>query len=67
MAVLKVVLLAFGAAIAALGLIALVYTPFSHPDGDVPGSMGYWVGLSLLALGVGLCFVGAAIRRPAQR
>jgi hypothetical protein len=64
MAVLKIGLLAVGTAVAGLGLVTLVYTPFSHPDGDAPSSMGYWAGFSLLALGAGLCFVGAAIRRP---
>lgn len=63
MAVVRIVLLAVGAPIAALGIVALIYTPFSHPEGDVPQSMGYWVGFSLLALGVGLCFVGQAVRR----
>ena len=53
-----------GAAIAALGLLALIYTPFSHPDGDVPKSMGYSVGLSFVALSMGLCFVGRSDKHP---
>ena len=64
MAVLRIGLLTVGAAVALLGLLALIYTPFTNPAGDVPKSMGYLVGFSFFALGVGLCFVGAAIKRP---